>query len=300
MKTVMLFIDGFGIGKDDGKINPFVSARLHCFDALLGGERVGVCRAAHARQASLVPTDPRLGVEGLPQSATGQTALLTGINAAKVVGRHINAYPTKTLKEIICSYSLLKEAVLRGFKTTFANMFTERYFRLVEEKRVRHSATTLATLAAGLPLRMEGDFLLGKAVYQDITNETLISRGINLPLIAPEEAGKRLGRIVNEHDLTLFEYFQTDIAGHSRDMERCVEIIERYDQFLDALLQNLDLGNTLVLICSDHGNIEDLSVKTHTLNDVPTIIIGNGVERFKEKVKSIIDIPRVVLESLSN
>jgi hypothetical protein len=37
--------------------------------------------------------DASLCVPGLPQSATGQAALLTGLNAPELMGRHIEGFP---------------------------------------------------------------------------------------------------------------------------------------------------------------------------------------------------------------
>ena len=115
-----------------------------------------------AGNVSLVLTDSTLGVPGLPQSATGQTAILTGRNGAKVLGRHHNAYPPQPLRELIARDSILKRVVDRGYTATFANAFTPEYFRLVAEGKRRHSVTTEVTLAAGLPLRQLEDLQGGR------------------------------------------------------------------------------------------------------------------------------------------
>ena len=44
----------------------------------------------------IVPTDATLDVPGYPQSATGQTAIFTGVNAAEIKQGHINVLPTPT------------------------------------------------------------------------------------------------------------------------------------------------------------------------------------------------------------
>jgi len=56
--------------------------------------------------AVLVPTDACMGVPGLPQSATGQTSLLAGLNAPAAVGRHINGYCTTSLAALLNGRSL--------------------------------------------------------------------------------------------------------------------------------------------------------------------------------------------------
>lgn len=100
-KVLMIFIDGFGLGarRDD---NPYFFARTPFFDQLLGGHILYAdSQVVQGDRAVMIPTDACLGVPGIPQSATGQTTLWTGINAAQAVGRHINAYPTPKLREII-------------------------------------------------------------------------------------------------------------------------------------------------------------------------------------------------------
>ena len=55
----------------------------------------------------------------------------------------------------------------------------------------------------------------------------------------------------------------------------------------------------MVIITSDHGNIEDVSVKTHTSNPVPTIIVTRDVARFYPlNIRSLEDISGLLLRVL--
>ncbi len=87
-KLLFLFLDGVGLGEDDPATNPFASTPMPHLTELLGGHRLvsdgfqdgdGKLLTDNAR-ASLLAMDACLGVEGLPQSATGQAALFTGKN----------------------------------------------------------------------------------------------------------------------------------------------------------------------------------------------------------------------------
>ncbi len=49
-----------------------------------------------------------LGVEGLPQSGTGQTSIFCGVNASKIVGKHFGPYPYSTLIPIIKEKNIFK------------------------------------------------------------------------------------------------------------------------------------------------------------------------------------------------
>jgi len=100
MPVLLLFLDGVGLGEWDPAWNPFVGARTPTLHRLLGQPLAGHDRL-ELDGALLIPTDATLGVPGLPQSATGQTALLTGLNAPALVGRHVTAYPTAALRDLL-------------------------------------------------------------------------------------------------------------------------------------------------------------------------------------------------------
>jgi len=68
-------------------------------------------------------------------------------------------------------------------------------------------------------------------------------------------------------DFALFEYFETDRAGHDQDRQRAMRCLGDVDRALQVALGRLDLQSTSVIVVSDHGNVEDLRVKTHTLNE---------------------------------
>ena len=88
-RVLFIFLDGVGIGTDDAARNPFVGAALPVLRGLLDGEIPTLSRPAiAAERCRAFPLDACLDVEGMPQSGTGQTALLTGENAAQMFGRH--------------------------------------------------------------------------------------------------------------------------------------------------------------------------------------------------------------------
>jgi 2,3-bisphosphoglycerate-independent phosphoglycerate mutase len=296
----MIFIDGFGLGSVDPSQNPFAVAEMPFIRGLLGGECMSQIRiGAGIFSNSLVikPTDAGLDVTGIPQSATGQTALFTGVNAAKIAGRHINGFPTKQLREVLQRDNLFKAVNRSGSRAVFANIFTKEYFQAVEQGKWRHSVTTTAALAGGCHFLLIEDLLHGKGVFQDITNEQLRERGYDVPVLEPETAAQNLIRQASQNDFTLFEYFQTDHCGHERNWELALVLLNRLDRFLHTIAAQLAEYNLDLLVVSDHGNIEDLSIKTHTTNLVPTIAIGKGAARFAQ-VSSLPDIYPKVLEYL--
>lgn len=298
MRVLLIFIDGIGLGANDPDVNPFARYGMPLFQELFGGPLTrSVGKVIHSR-GCLVPIDAGLGVAGLPQSASGQTTLFTGINAARTMGMHVHAFPGPRLTEIITKCGIMKRLLARGFRVASANMYTPDYMDLVAARKRRHSATTLVTLTAGQPLRSVKDMLEGKAVYQDITNEMLLLSGFkDIPVIAPEVAGHRLVEIAQEHHFTLFEYFQTDRCGHKQNWKQAEEIIDTLQRFLMAIYYSQP-EDMLVMITSDHGNFEDLGTKKHTLNQVPAILFGKRCTEIAESIDSLTDVTPAVLAAL--
>jgi len=306
LRLFLLFIDGLGLGAPDPAVNPLVTARMPAFRSLLGGRPLTRDAVPYTGpDVAAVITDPRLGVPGLPQSATGQTTIFTGINAAAAIGRHLNGYPTPSLKKILAEHSIFRRVVEAGRKATFLNAFNPDFFKWVaagqpetRDRRRRPSASTVAALAAGMQVFRNFDQLrAGEAVGFDIDHAVLRSMGHDLPLVDPAEAGRRAARVAARHHFTLYEHFLTDKAGHSQSREEAEAVLERLDAFLGGVLEALPL-DMLLVITSDHGNIEDLSVKTHTLNDVATIVKGPGAAAVAGRIQSLTDVAPAILAAI--
>jgi len=289
---MMLFMDGVGIGRKDPAVNPLFAAKLPALRSLCGGDlpSLGHRRVGHA----VVPLDATLGVPGLPQSGTGQTALFTGMNGAAIAGKHFGPHPYSTLKPVIASHSIFRRLKDAGKSPLFANAFPRRFFDYMEGKRARLTVTTLACTTSGVPLLGAGDLARGKGVSADITNRGWKALGHDeIHPIPPEEAGRRLGRLSREHDFVLFEYWKTDHAGHAMDSREAVSVLETFDGLLAGILESPDPAR-LLLITSDHGNIEDLTVKTHTRHPVPLVLHGAGAAEAAARLEPESDLTSVV------
>jgi hypothetical protein len=240
--------------------------------------------------------DACLGVPGLPQSATGQTALFTGVNAQALVGDHVTAFPTDQLREVIAKHSLLKQVADLDKRVLFANAHSERFWQMIHERRRRLGASTLTALAAGAPIPTLDDLIKGRAVLWDITHEIASGHlGYELPEVSPEEAGARLARLAAEYDLVLYESFLTDLAGHRRIEPEWV--LSRLDAFLGAILVHRSPETTLV-VSSDHGNLEDATTKAHTTNPVPLLVVGPAADCFLHAT-AITDVAPAILALFS-
>ena len=75
-------------------------------------------------------------------------------------------------------------------------------------------------------------------------------------------------------------------------------MMERFDEVLAGVLKTWDWDRGQIIITSDHGNVEDLGVRTHTLNPVPTIFIGREHARLAKRVRDLSDIAPAVTDYL--
>jgi 2,3-bisphosphoglycerate-independent phosphoglycerate mutase len=294
MKVLMLFLDGVGIGPDDPEVNPFLRAHLPALRSVFGGE-VPTLRRPHLGNgaATLVPLDATLGVEGLPQSGTGQTALFTGVNAPQLIGKHFGPYPYSTLRPIIAEKNIFRVLMNDGQTVYFANAYPQKFFDYFRDRQTRLTVTTLSCHYAEMPLHTFEDLHSGRAVSADITNAGWPRMGYAIEPIAPEEAGKRLVRLTREYDFVLFEYWRTDKAGHSENIAEAIAALEVLDAMLHGVLETLPTDDTLLIITSDHGNIEDMSTKVHTRNPVPAILYGRHHRTVAEALMQVPDLTSV-------
>jgi hypothetical protein len=293
MSVLLIFVDGLGTGTR-GPHNP-----LH----LLGEEAspLAVFQGEEPRLpfgGLLARTDARLGVEGRPQSASGQTTILTGVNAPALLGQHKQGFPNERLREVLRERSVFLQLKRAGVRpVTFANAYAPRFFA----RRPRWvSATTVAVEAAGLPFRTVEDVRAGRAVYHDFTNRSLVERGEDVSLRTPEEAAEILARLAGGHRFTLYEHFIADRAGHEQNTEDALCVLRELARFVRAALSRVELSRTTVVLTSDHGNVEDLSTRNHTLNQVPTLAWGAGRARVARGVRSLADMTPAILELLTS
>ncbi len=297
-RVLLFFIDGVGVGADDPAVNPIATDEfptLRLTETCTPDSRIGPPGMAWGLDASM-------GVPGLPQSATGQTSILTGINAPEAMGRHISGFPGPSLRRILFEHSILKRIRSAGRSATFLNAFRPEYFTMPEAHR-RLSATSLATLASGSPFRDWRDLLEERAVTHDLTHWKVRERGYDLPDRTPELAGEIIAREAMRNDFSLFEYFETDRAGHAQDRERAMRCLRDLDRALQTVLNRIDLTMVTVVVASDHGNLEDSRAKTHTTN--PALFAawgpgahGNGIKGGAQNPRRLTDLVPFMLGAI--
>jgi 2,3-bisphosphoglycerate-independent phosphoglycerate mutase len=341
MSLIFVFIDGVGLAPA-GPDNPLAAADTPALRALLGGpltiEQVrgwgmgdgGWGGVSDSHPPSPIPHPPKailfkaidatLGVDGLPQSGTGQTALLAGVNAAELHGRHQPHVPPVALRALLAERSIFRRVLARGGQATFANPFGPGYWQAVAARRIRRSASVIAAEGAGLRFRDGDDLRNGRAVSWDVTNAAMRAREIDAPLVAPAQAGANLAQLAHDHDLVFYESFLPDMAGHGRlanderrttnDQSSEIGVLSSFvvrawsvEAQIHMAMNRLDglLGGALaalrpqdsLLVTSDHGNIESIAAPTHTRNPVPLLVVGPAAQAFAG-VQSIMEIADIV------
>ena len=287
MKLLFIFLDGVGLGDENPVTNPFVHTELPNLEKILGGHKIiadghnsGTEPDYHlvkTEYASLLALDACLGIKGIPQSATGQASIMTGTNVSAKLGFHDGPKPTPLIIELIHQGTLFTQLQHHGRAASLVNAFPPRYFESIDAGYRIPGVIALSANQAGLHLKTLADLIEGNAISADFTGEGW--RGhlgyLNTPVLDHVQAGERLNSLANTSNLTIFEYWLTDVAGHHQDMESACTILETLDAVIGSLLDNWDGENSLILLTSDHGNLEDLSTRHHTLNDVPLLLIGS-------------------------
>ncbi len=240
-----------------------------------------------------MPLDATLGVEGLPQSGTGQTTLLTGMNAAREFGRHFGPWVPVSLRPALSERNVLSRCAAEGRSACFANAYPRGWAAARSDRRP--AAPPLAALGAGLLTRNEVALQNGSAVASEITNDGWkVGLGFSeLPDISPETAGQNLAQIATEYSLTLFAHYATDSAGHKMELPAAVAALERVDTFMGGLFSMIS-DDVLVLVVSDHGNIEDVRVG-HTYNPALCMAVGPSAPKL-ESAESLQDVAPVILD----
>ncbi|OGV30998.1 MAG: hypothetical protein A2020_14335 [Lentisphaerae bacterium GWF2_45_14] len=270
MKMIFIMVDGFGV-PPEGWSNSIYSK--YCDKKFI-----------RLFKEYSIPVDACLGVQGLPQSATGQCALFTGINAAERLGRHVQGFPSPSIVSIIRERNIFSTLTAAGKKVSFANAYVMKTLEKLKNSGMMSVTSVMTEHALGQVL-MRDDLADGKAVFQNITREGLAA-DYGFSEISPSLAAEHLAAISDKNDFTLFEYFMTDRAGHKRNAVMLKKYLGELSEFV-VRLSEINNDEKLLVLTSDHGNCEDDSSGVHTLNPVPLMIYG---DHKVTGVKSILDI----------
>lgn len=284
VKEIFIFIDGVGLAPA-GPDNPVAPSVCPFLCSLI---------EKHSK-----PVDACLGIDGLPQSATGQSAIFTGHNASAFMGRHVEGFPGPTLRRFVETDNVFLTLKKLGKKAKFADAYLSDTVDEIRNRRFR-SVTTTAALTVPETLSLKADLFANQAVLHDITRDLLVQKGYQGAHISPETAAEHLIQLALGYDYTLFEYFLTDRAGHSGNFDTAASTLSCLDTFFSAMIPvalELNFGITII---SDHGNIEAISVKGHTRNPVPLIALGPKADEIISSCENLTDVTPAVLAAMTS
>lgn len=276
MRVAVLFIDGVGIGVRDTAINPLARGEflLSAFDD--GSETPLPDGGLRYR------VDATFGLAGRPQSASNQTAIYTGRTAPVEVGGHVAGFPNAALRSLLLAHSVAREAS----DCAYLNAFPAAYLSLLGlrttsepadavpprvARKARAAAGQLAMQAGGATFFTFEEAHRGLALTHDIDGSLASLRGLSVPRRTRSEAAEIFW--AGARHLTLFEHFLADEAGHLQDMDLALRAVSTFDSFLRAVLERRP-ADTAVVVCSDHGNVEDLRSRNHTNHPVNVLTFG--------------------------
>ncbi|MCL4260675.1 MAG: hypothetical protein KJZ52_08620, partial [Anaerolineales bacterium] len=205
MKVLFIFLDGIGLGENNLETNPLARAKMPNLNALLDGRSL-VRGAApfDGKYASLHALDAGLGVDGLPQSATGQAILLTGKNISAELGYHYGPKPNPEVAAYLNGETLFSKCITAKKRAALLNAYPPRYFDGIDSGKRIYSSIPMAVTNAGLGLFTYEDLAAGRALSADFTGEgwrTMLGF-LNAPVINPHEAGHKLISLAMNYDFS--------------------------------------------------------------------------------------------------
>jgi len=305
-RIIFIFIDGAGVGRAEAG-NPFFAAASRYLPFWQGA-------MALPDGTPLTAIDATLGIPGLPQSASGQTAMFCGATAGEIGNRHVNGYPDRSLRAIILKKNLLTRLAEIGVRARYLNaypthdeQFGTNHVRIQADGRLWFSAafpekfkrmisvTSCMLLASGQKPFGAADIRAQRSLYQDYSNRQLIAQGLDLPEFSPLQAAAIMARTAKGYGFLLYEYFQTDIYAHRRSYGDCLDLVRDLDILVGSLISRLDRELDTLVLTSDHGNLEEFHVRGHNRNPVPFLAWGRHGDSLRKKVKSLSDVTPAVM-----
>ena len=285
MHILMLFLDGIGLGDDDPSINPFAIANMPTLTGLTNGKRwLRGTDCQESERALFIPTDPRLDVPGRPQSGTGQAAILTGLNVPRMIGEHYGPKPNLPTREIIAKDNFFKQVKRAGKKAALLDAYPAGLHHDIARGKTLRSSYQQAAYESGQELFGMEELKARQALTPEWTGESWHSylKLYDTPVYTAREAGHLLVDISRNYDFAFHSHWMTDHVGHRGPLQRGVELLELFDGVMAGVTEAWNDDEGLVIITSDHGNMEHIGSRNHTENDIPTLVIGNAKAAFAD------------------
>ncbi len=160
-----------------------------------------------------------------------------------------------------------------------------------------------AAREAGLALRTWDDVRNGQALTGTMTHE--LEARFNwhvlgqtaLPLRTPGEAAAILVDLAAHHDFTFYKYQMADLVSHTGKVDLARSIFDVIESFVDAILNRIDPAETVVIVTSDHGHLEQVAFSHgHPKTKVPTWYFGPNAMTMADRMRRPEGIFHVIAE----
>lgn len=297
MHILLIFIDGIGLGEDNPETNPFAIANTPTLHALANGHRwLASTGQQVSERAIFLPTDAQLGIEGRPQSGTNQAVILTGKNVPNIIGRHYGPKPSAETRNLLEGDNFFKTMLTHDKTAALINAYPPRLHYDINRGKTLRSSYQHAVHVAGLPMFTEAELYSGDAMSEDWTGKGWHKHlgYTDTPIYTPHEAGQKMVELSRRYDFAMFSHWFTDVIGHRGTLQEAVNILELFDAVMQGALHEWDDEEGLIIITSDHGNMEHIGSRKHTENEVPTVVIGAEKHLFAENFRDLTHItPRM-------
>jgi hypothetical protein len=178
-----------------------------------------------------------------------------------------------------------KDVAFRGTaKNGFAELFT-----LAE---INQNIFVFAARQANMRIRTWYDVRRDLALTSSMTHELEAEFDLSLfdqeplPPRTPEQAAQILANLASDHDFTFYKYQIPDLVSHTGQVAAARGVFAVIERFVEALLASLDTADSMVIVTSDHGHLEQLSSsRGHPRSKVPTWCFSPEPARFSQELQ---------------
>ncbi len=152
-----------------------------------------------------------------------------------------------------------------------------RQFRTAETEKYAH---VTYFFNGGLELPFEGE-------DRELVQSPMVATYDKAPAMSAEAVTDVVIAAIEKriYSLIVINYANTDMVGHTGNMEACVQAVETVDHCLGRLIASINKAGGTALITADHGNAEYMYDEAgnpwtaHTTNPVPFILVeGEGLK----------------------
>jgi 2,3-bisphosphoglycerate-independent phosphoglycerate mutase len=147
--------------------------------------------------------------------------------------------------------------------------------------------------------------------YPNETRKLIPSKVISHYEDSPEMQAEKitetiLNGIKEKYDVIVANYANTDMIGHTGNLNAGIKAVEAIDKIIKPLIDSAENGDCILIITADHGNIEEMmhseigEPKTeHTINPVPFYLIGKEFKVENANETFSFDIPQGMLPDIA-